>query len=105
VTRATAENNSRLRSPGRLAVASRPDRWFGVCGLLRVGGGPGVGFCIEEQDLAELREEHGEALLDELKVAADPARFPLSSKALPAILKTNTEKRFVLGLRLMLAGV
>jgi TetR/AcrR family tetracycline transcriptional repressor len=64
-----------------------------------------VGFCIEEQELAELRKEHGEALLRELKVAADPARFPLSSKALPAILKTNTEKRFELGLRLMLADV
>lgn len=64
-----------------------------------------VGFCIEEQELAELRVEHGEALLQELKVAADPARFPLTSKALPAILKTNAEKRFELGLRLMLAGV
>src|SRR5271156_5137899 len=64
-----------------------------------------VGFCIEEQGLAELREEHGEALLQELNVAADPASFPLTSKALPATLKTNTEKRFELGLRLMLAGV
>ncbi|MGA7132728.1 MAG: TetR/AcrR family transcriptional regulator C-terminal domain-containing protein [Mycobacterium sp.] len=64
-----------------------------------------VGFCIEEQELAELRVEHGEALLQELKVAADPARFPLTSKALPAILNSSVEKRFELGLRLMLAGV
>jgi TetR/AcrR family tetracycline transcriptional repressor len=64
-----------------------------------------VGFCIEEQELAELRKEHGESLLHELKVAADPARFPLTSKALPTILNTNAEKRFELGLRLILAGV
>lgn len=64
-----------------------------------------VGFCIEEQGLAELREEYGEALLHELKVAADPARFPLTSKALPAILNTSADERFEVGVRLMLAGV
>jgi TetR/AcrR family transcriptional regulator, tetracycline repressor protein len=64
-----------------------------------------VGFCIEEQELADLREEHGEALLHELKVATDPARFPLTSKALPAILNTSADERFELGVRLMLAGV
>jgi TetR/AcrR family tetracycline transcriptional repressor len=64
-----------------------------------------VGFCIEEQELADLRKAHGEALLHELKVAADPARFPLTSKALPAILNTSADERFELGVRLMLAGV
>ncbi len=64
-----------------------------------------VGFCIEEQELTELREEHGEALLHELKVATDPVRFPLTSEALPAILTASAEERFEFGLRLMLAGV
>jgi TetR/AcrR family tetracycline transcriptional repressor len=60
-----------------------------------------VGFCIEEQLLTELRE----ALLHELEVAADPARFPLTSEAWPAILNTSAEERFELGLRLMLGGL
>jgi TetR/AcrR family transcriptional regulator, tetracycline repressor protein len=60
-----------------------------------------VGFCIEEQVLTELRE----ALLHELEVAADPARFPLTSEAWPAILNTSAEERFELGLRLMLGGL
>jgi TetR/AcrR family tetracycline transcriptional repressor len=61
-----------------------------------------VGFCIEEQELAKLSEERDEAPLREPKAAADPARFPLTSKALPTILSTSAEERFELGIQLML---
>ena len=63
-----------------------------------------VGFCIEEQALAELRDEPGHGQLEELKISADPARFPLTVQAFPAILTTPADDRFELGLRLMLSG-
>ena len=61
-----------------------------------------VGFCIEEQELADLRDA---ALPGEFGMGADPTRFPLTSQALPTILTTSADERFQLGLRLMLAGV
>ena len=64
-----------------------------------------VGFCIEEQELAELSDGRDQAQVNELKKAADPTRFPLTSQALPAILTTSAEERFELGLQLMLSGV
>ena len=64
-----------------------------------------VGYCIEEQELAELRAGLDQARRDELKTAADPARFPLTAQALPGILNTTAEERFELGLQLMLSGI
>src|ERR1700739_212032 len=43
-----------------------------------------VGFCIEEQELADLSGGRDRARRDELRTAADPARFPLTAQALPA---------------------
>lgn len=59
-----------------------------------------VGFCIEEQELAGLSET---ARLDDFRTGADPTRFPLTSQALPTILKTSADERFQLGLQLMLS--
>jgi hypothetical protein len=42
---------------------------------------------------------------DEFKSGADPARFPLTSKALPTILTTSADERFRLGLQLMVSGI
>ena len=64
-----------------------------------------VGFCIEEQQLAELRVGQDQARRDELKTAADPARFPLTAQALPGMLNTAAEDRFELGIQLMLSGI
>jgi TetR/AcrR family tetracycline transcriptional repressor len=64
-----------------------------------------VGFCIEEQELTELRVGRDRARRDELKTAADPARFPLTAQALPGILNTAAEDRFELGIQLMLSGI
>ena len=64
-----------------------------------------VGFCIEEQELAELRVGQDQARRDELKAAADPARFPLTAQALPGMLNTAVEDRFELGVQLMLSGI
>jgi TetR/AcrR family transcriptional regulator, tetracycline repressor protein len=64
-----------------------------------------VGFCIEEQELAELRVGEDQARRDALKTAADPARFPLTAQALPGILNTAAEDRFELGIQLMLSGI
>lgn len=64
-----------------------------------------VGFCIEEQELAELRGGQDQARRDELKTAADPARFPLTAQALPGMLNTVAEDRFELGVQLMLSGI
>jgi TetR/AcrR family transcriptional regulator, tetracycline repressor protein len=64
-----------------------------------------VGFCIEEQELAELSERHDMARPDEFKAGADPTRFPLTSQALPTILTTSAEERFQFGVQLMLSGV
>ncbi len=63
-----------------------------------------VGFCIEEQELVELSDRHDTAL-GELSTGADPARFPLTSQALPTILTTSADERFQLGLQLMISGV
>jgi TetR/AcrR family tetracycline transcriptional repressor len=60
-----------------------------------------VGFCIEEQALAGLSET---ARLDDFQIGADPTRFPLTSQALPTILKTSADERFRIGLQLMLSG-
>jgi TetR/AcrR family transcriptional regulator, tetracycline repressor protein len=64
-----------------------------------------VGFCIEEQELAELSDGPDQARLDELQAAADPTRFPLTAQALPAIPNTTAEDRFELGIRLLLSGI
>lgn len=64
-----------------------------------------VGFCIEEQELAELRVGQDQARRDELRTAADPARFPLTAQALPGMLNTAAEDRFELGVQLMLSGI
>lgn len=64
-----------------------------------------VGFCIEEQELADLRGGQDQARRDELKTAADPARFPLTAQALPGMLNTAVEDRFELGVQLMLSGI
>ena len=61
-----------------------------------------VGFCIEDQALADLRDEPDPGQLEGLKRAADPARFPLTVKAFPAVLAAPADDRFELGLRLML---
>jgi TetR/AcrR family tetracycline transcriptional repressor len=63
-----------------------------------------VGFCIEEQELAEMSGRR-DTSPDEFKSGADPARFPLTSKALPTILTTSADERFRLGLQLMLSGI
>jgi TetR/AcrR family tetracycline transcriptional repressor len=63
-----------------------------------------VGFCIEEQALAELRGESGRDQREEMRASADPARFPLTVQAFPAILTTPADERFELGMRLMLSG-
>ena len=62
-----------------------------------------VGFCIEAQSLIELRNESGQGQLEEMKSAADPARFPLTAQALPILLSTTADDHFELGLKLMLA--
>jgi len=64
-----------------------------------------VGFCIEEHELTELRGGQDQAQRDELKTAADPARFPLTAQALPGMLNTAAEDRFELGVHLMLSGI
>jgi TetR/AcrR family tetracycline transcriptional repressor len=61
-----------------------------------------VGFCIEEQELAELSDT---ASPDEVQTGADPIQFPLTAQALPTILTTSADERFQLGLQLMLSGV
>ena len=61
-----------------------------------------VGFCIEEQGLAELTDE---ARSGEVQTGVDPTLFPLTAQALPAILNTSADERFQLGLQLMLAAV
>ncbi len=63
-----------------------------------------VGFRIEEQELAEMSGRR-DTSPDEFKSGADPARFPLTSKALPTILTTSADERFRLGLKLMLSGI
>ena len=63
-----------------------------------------VGFCIEEQALAELRTESGQGQLEEMKKSADPARFPLTAQALPILLGTTADDHFELGIQLMLSG-
>ena len=64
-----------------------------------------VGFCIEEQALAELRGEAGRGQVEEMRTSLDPARFPLTAQAFPAILTTPADDRFELGMRLMLSGI
>jgi Tetracyclin repressor-like, C-terminal domain len=44
------------------------------------------------------------ARIDDFRTGADPTRFPLTSQALPTILKTSADERFQLGLQLMLSG-
>ena len=62
-----------------------------------------VGFCVETQTLARLRDESGGDELDELTTLADPARFPLAAQALPVLLGTTDDDQFELGIRLMLS--
>jgi TetR/AcrR family tetracycline transcriptional repressor len=59
-----------------------------------------VGFCIEEQELAEMGEA---ARRGETQTGADPIQFPLTSQAMPTILTMSADERFQLGLQLMLA--
>jgi TetR/AcrR family tetracycline transcriptional repressor len=61
-----------------------------------------VGFCIEEQELAELGEQGTQPQLQELWDAANPKNFPLTAQALPAIASSGPDNRFELGLQLML---
>ncbi len=58
-----------------------------------------VGFCIEEQALAELS-----GAAEETK-ATPPERFPLTAQAFPAVLATTADERFELGIRLLLSGL
>ncbi|RJO73369.1 TetR family transcriptional regulator [Nocardia panacis] len=60
-----------------------------------------IGFCLEEQTLTGLSREPA----DDAAMTADPARFPLTAQALPAILATPADERFALGVRLMLSGI
>jgi TetR/AcrR family tetracycline transcriptional repressor len=64
-----------------------------------------VGFCIEEEELAELGERHEAARPDEFQTGFDTTRFPLTSNALPTILTTSADERFQLGVQLLLSGV
>lgn len=59
-----------------------------------------VGFCIEEQGLAELGNAAGSG---EHLTGADPTQFPLTSQALPTVLATSADERFQLGIHLLLA--
>lgn len=58
-----------------------------------------VGFCVETQTLAQLRDN---GQLDELTASVDPQRFPLAAQALPILLGTPEDDHFELGVRLML---
>jgi TetR/AcrR family tetracycline transcriptional repressor len=58
-----------------------------------------VGFCVETQTLAQLRDN---GQLDELTASVDPQRFPLAAQALPILLGTPEDDHFELGIRLML---
>lgn len=62
-----------------------------------------VGFCIEAQSLAELRDEDGQKQITDMESVADPKRFPLAAQALPILLSTTADDHFELGLRLMLS--
>ncbi|SOE70574.1 transcriptional regulator, TetR family [Burkholderia sp. D7] len=62
-----------------------------------------VGFCIEAQSIADLRERAESGQMDVLLTAINPKRFPLVAEALPILLGTTAEEHFELGLKLMLA--
>jgi hypothetical protein len=78
----------------RLGSVSAPN-WLGAS-----SGAVVVGFCIEEQELAEIGEA---ARRGETQTGADPIQFPLTSQAMPTILTMSADERFQLGLQLMLA--
>ncbi|MDT7763940.1 MAG: hypothetical protein QOC63_3360, partial [Mycobacterium sp.] len=61
-----------------------------------------VGFCIEEQALAESGEKDDHARLEELPDALDAKSFPLTAQALPIVSGSGSDDRFELGLQLML---
>ncbi len=61
-----------------------------------------VGFCIEEQELAEMAERGDHASLATSPEMADPKEFPLTAQALPALVTSGPDERFEIGLRLML---
>jgi TetR/AcrR family tetracycline transcriptional repressor len=61
-----------------------------------------VGFCIEEQELAELGDE---ARREDVPTRIDPTLFPLTAQALPTVMATSADERFQLGVQLMLADV
>jgi hypothetical protein len=62
-----------------------------------------VGFCVEEQALAEL--QHGAEAPGESMAAADPTRYPLTARGLQAITATDQDQRFELALRITIAGL
>jgi TetR/AcrR family transcriptional regulator, tetracycline repressor protein len=61
-----------------------------------------VGFCIEEQELAESGEKDDHARLRELPDAPDAKSFPLTAQALRIVSGSGSDDRFELGLQLML---
>ena len=62
-----------------------------------------VGFCVEEQALAELH--NGADHPGESAPAADPTRYPLTARGLQAITATGQDQRFQLALRITIAGL
>ncbi|MBY8862238.1 TetR/AcrR family transcriptional regulator C-terminal domain-containing protein [Nocardia sp. CA2R105] len=62
-----------------------------------------VGFCVEEQALAEL--QNGADHPRDSIAAADPTRYPLSARGLRAITATGQDQRFQLALRITVAGL
>ncbi|MGH8778834.1 TetR/AcrR family transcriptional regulator [Paraburkholderia sp.] len=63
-----------------------------------------VGFCIEAQGIADLRDHTESGRMDEFLTAVNPKRFPLVAQALPILLGTTAAEHFELGLTLMLGG-
>ncbi|MQY21688.1 TetR/AcrR family transcriptional regulator C-terminal domain-containing protein [Nocardia macrotermitis] len=61
-----------------------------------------VGFCVEEQALAELRERAEDS---SESAAPDPTRYPLSARAIQAVTTTHQDQRFQLALRITIAGL
>jgi TetR/AcrR family transcriptional regulator, tetracycline repressor protein len=64
-----------------------------------------VGFCIEEQELSDLRDGHDQARVGQPKTEPDAERFPLAARALPEVLNSTADDRFELGMQLMLSGI
>lgn len=61
-----------------------------------------VGFCIEEQGLAEAAARSSQADPDESPNIFPTKDFPLTAQALPTLTVADSDQRFELGLQLML---